>query len=103
MNSCPSPSSHRRDAKQWSVIPQSPVTVQKHHGGWQPVVVVDDELQVPHGLVALVCQSGVLRPHRLLWVVHLVHHMRYVADIGVQPGGVLHTQWIFVLVVSIEG
>ena len=45
--------------------------MQEHHGGWQLVIVVGDELQVAHGLVALVCQGGMLRPNCVLWVIHL--------------------------------
>ena len=76
------------------------MTVQEGYGVGQPVVVVDDELQVPHGLVALVLEGSVLRPHRFLWVVHLVNHVGYVAEVGVQPRGVLHINGILMPVVA---
>ncbi len=68
------------------------MAVQEDHGGWQLVVVVDDELQVPHGLVALVCQGGMLGTHRVLGIVHLVHHVGDVAQVCVQPGSVLNKE-----------
>jgi hypothetical protein len=67
------------------------VAVQEDYGGGQFVVVVDNELQVSHGLVALVCQGGMLSTHRLLRVIHLVNHVGDVAQIQVQPCCVLQT------------
>ena len=59
--------------------------VHEGNGGRQPVIVVNDELQVGHGLIALVCQSGMLHAFGLLGFVHVVHYVRHIAQVDVQP------------------
>ena len=66
-----------------------PVAVDEHHGRGQLVVVVHYELKVAHGLGALVQQRRVLRAHCVFRVRVVVHHVGDLAQVRVQPAGVL--------------
>ncbi len=75
----------------WEQKPRhTPVAMQEDHGGGQAAPVVQDELQVRHGLVALVDQRPVLCALCLVPVVHLVHDVRDLREVDVQPGRILH-------------
>ena len=68
------------------------MAVQEDHDGRQPVIVVNNELQVGHSLIALICQGGMLSANCVFRVVHLVHDVRNVTQVDVQPRRVLQAQ-----------
>ena len=51
------------------------MAVQEDYGCGQAAPVIQDELQVCHGFIALIDQRPVLRPLCLIPVIHLVHDM----------------------------
>ena len=61
------------------------MSMQEDNGSWQPVIVVDDELKVSHGLIALICQGGMSRAHGLVRIIHLVDDVRNFAQVHIQP------------------
>lgn len=66
--------------------------MKKHDVVWQALIIIDDELKVAHRFVALVGQGDMLGANGILWVINLVHNMRDVANIDVQPRRVLQVQ-----------
>ena len=70
----------------------SPAAMHEEHGSWQAVIVVYDELYVPHSLIPLVRYGGMLGALSVLRVFYLVHNVRNIADVDIQPGRVLHKQ-----------
>ena len=71
--------------------------MQEDHGGWQLVIIIDYKLQVGHSLISLVGQGRVLRTDAVLRVVHLIDDVRNMAQIQVEPSGILHSKVLYVL------
>ena len=66
------------------------MAMQEDNGGREAAPVVQNKLQVCHGLISLVDQRPVLCALSLVPVVDLVHHVGDLREVHIQPGGVLH-------------
>jgi hypothetical protein len=67
----------------------APGSFYEKHVCRQPVIVIDDELDVSHCKIPFVPPDPVLCSVQRLRIVHLVYKVGYVTEVQVQPGCIL--------------